>query len=105
MLKKIIRDAIVSHMTPNNLFFMHIYQHGFMASKSCVTKLLEFLEYLTEALDQDKDLDIIYLVDFCKAFDKVSHKRLLKSCIIMVLPVKFISWSKKFYQEENKGLL
>ena len=65
-------------MTTNNLFFIHIHLHGFMAGKSCVTQLLEFLEYLTEALDQDKDVDIIYLVDFCKAFDKVPHKRLFK---------------------------
>ena len=48
-----------------------------MAGKSCVTQLLGFLEYLTEALDQSRDVDIIYL-DFCKAFDKVPHKRLLK---------------------------
>ena len=80
-MEKIIRDAIISHMTTNNLFSVH--QHGFMAGKSCVTQLLEFLEYLTEALDQGKDVDIIYL-DFCKAFDKVPHKRLLKRCIIMV---------------------
>ena len=46
-----------------------------MVGKFLVTQLLEFLEYLTEALDQGKDVDIIYL-DFCKAFDKVPHKRL-----------------------------
>ena len=60
-------------MTTNNLFSIH--QHGFMVGKFLVTQLLEFLEYLTEALDQGKDVDIIYL-DFCKAFDKVPHKRL-----------------------------
>ena len=57
-MEKIIRDGKVSHMTTNNLFSIH--QHGFMAGKSCVTRLLEFLEYLTEALDQDKDVDINY---------------------------------------------
>ena len=77
-MEKIIRDAIVSHLITNNLFSVH--QHGFMASKSCVTQLLEFLEYLTEALDQGKDVDIIYL-DFCKAFDKVPHKRLFKKVV------------------------
>ena len=37
------------------------------------TQLLELLEDVTYALD----VDIIY-VDFRKAFDKVTHKRLLK---------------------------
>ena len=44
--------------------------------RSCVTQLLEFLEEITEAVDNGDEVDIIYL-DFCKAFDKVPHKRLL----------------------------
>ena len=48
-------------------------QHGFMPKKSCLTNLLEFLEYVTNA----EAIDVIYL-DFQKAFDKVPHVRLLK---------------------------
>ena len=48
-----------------------------MKGKSCVTQLLEFLEEITEVVDNGDEVDIIYL-DFCKAFDKVPHKRLLK---------------------------
>ena len=40
-------------------------------------QLLEFLEDLTDTLDNGKDVGVVYL-DFCKAFDKVPHKRLLK---------------------------
>ena len=38
------------------------------------------MEELTEALDSNKDVDIIQL-DFAKAFDKVPHKRLLKKTL------------------------
>ena len=62
-------------MTKNNLFSSE--QHGFISGKSCTTQLLEFLEDLTQALDNGKDVAVIYL-DFCKAFDKVPHRRLLK---------------------------
>ena len=62
-------------MTENNLFAKS--QHGFLAGKSCVTKLLEFLEDVTTALDRGEDVDVIYL-DLSKAFDRVPHKRLLK---------------------------
>ena len=41
-----------------------------------MTQMLEFMEYITEAIDNGDDVDIIYL-DFCKAFDKVPHKKLL----------------------------
>ena len=46
-----------------------------LSGKYCVTQLLEFLEDVSEALDEGDDVDVIYL-DFRKAFDKVPHLRL-----------------------------
>ena len=65
-------------MEVNKLF--SAAQHGFVTGKSCSTQLLELMEELTEALDSNEDVDIIYL-DFAKAFDKVPHKRLLKKTL------------------------
>ena len=56
--------------------FMTTEQHGFTNKRSCLTNLLETLEDWTEALDNGYGLDILYL-DYKKAFDTVSHKRLL----------------------------
>ena len=72
------KDQIVENITENNFFSPE--QHGFISGKSCTTQLLEFSEYFTEALDNGKDIDEVYL-DFCKAFDKVPHKRLLKKLL------------------------
>ena len=47
LLERIIRDEIVKHMSENNLFAKS--QRGFLAGKSCVTKLSEFLEDVTSA--------------------------------------------------------
>ena len=55
-------------------------QHGFVTGRSCSTQLLELMEELTEILDSNKDVDMIYLY-FSKAFDKVPHKRLLKKTL------------------------
>ena len=54
LLERIIRDAIVDHMTSNNLFSPA--QHGFVSGKSCVTQLLDFMEELTESLDGGEEL-------------------------------------------------
>ena len=68
LMEKIIRDQIVERMTRNDFFSP--FQHGFVSGKSCVTQLLEFLDNITEALDQGDDIDIIY-VDFSKAMTLV----------------------------------
>jgi ribonuclease P/MRP protein subunit RPP40 len=71
-MESILKDYIVAHLTKNNL--INTTQHGFMARRSCLTNLLEFLEEVT---NQGHPVDVIYL-DFQKAFDKVPHNRLIK---------------------------
>jgi len=36
-------------------------QHGFIPKRACLTNLLEFLEYVTDAVDNGKPVDVIYL--------------------------------------------
>ena len=43
---------------------------------SCITQLLHAMEHWTKSLDDDNDVDIVYL-DFCKAFECVPHQRVL----------------------------
>ena len=52
-------------------------QHGFIPRKNCVTQLIEVFDKIGNLLDRGKQIDVIYL-DMSKAFDKVSHKRLLR---------------------------
>ena len=99
LMEKILRDAIVEHMMENNLF--STMQHGFMKGRSCVTQLLEFLEDITQAIDDGNDVDVIYL-DFCKAFDKVPHKRLLKKMYGYGIRGKIHSWVKEFLSEREQ---
>lgn len=76
ILEKIIKCNILNHLEQNELLLPS--QHGFRAGRSCLTNLLDFLEYVTELLDRGQKVAVVYL-DFCKAFDKVPHQRLLVS--------------------------
>ena len=73
VMESIIRDQIVRHLAENSLIFQS--QHGFMARRSCLTNLLEYMERLSDLVDQGHAVDVVYL-DFAKAFDKVPHARL-----------------------------
>ena len=51
-------------------------QHGFRSKSSYLTNLLEFLDLVTNYVDQGIHANVIYL-DFQKAFDKVPHTKLI----------------------------
>ena len=51
-------------------------QHGFLQGKSCVTNLLEVLDYIGRILDNGGQVDTIYL-DMSKAFDRINHRKLI----------------------------
>ena len=75
IMESIIKDEISEHLVKHSL--IRPSQHGFMAGRSCLTNLLDFMEKVTEALDKSNAVDIIYL-DFAKAFDSVPHQRLFQ---------------------------
>ena len=74
VLKSLIRDTIVDHMSINNWYTE--CQHGFGKHRSCVSQLLEVIEDFTLMLDNSDTIDVVYL-DYKKAFDSVPHERLL----------------------------
>ena len=74
VLESIIRDNIMYHLTSNNLIVDQ--QHGFVPKRGCLTKSIEFVDFATNNLHHKTPTDIVFL-DFSKAFDKVSHRRLL----------------------------
>ena len=58
-------------------------QHGFRSGRSCVTNLLETLDYIGATLDRAGQVDCVYL-DMSKAFDKVRPTSLWKNCGMLV---------------------
>jgi hypothetical protein len=51
-------------------------QHGFRKARSCESQLLPFIQELNASNNKNIQTDLI-IMDFAKAFDKVSHRRLL----------------------------
>ncbi|MEL7308327.1 MAG: reverse transcriptase domain-containing protein, partial [Pseudomonadota bacterium] len=75
---RVMERIIVSHMSD---FLMssgriHFSQHGFLPKRSVETAGVVFANFLLKNLDQAKDVDVVML-DFSKAFEKVSHTHLI----------------------------
>ena len=59
--------------------------------RSCLTNLLEFMEIITQHVDDGHPVDVIYLY-FQKAFDKVPHARLMKKVKAHGINGKILTW-------------
>ena len=57
------------------IFSTHL-QHGFCSKRSCETQFIEFVDDITKNMSAVKQTNIL-IMDFSKAFDKVSHSLLL----------------------------
>ena len=71
VLESIIKDELTSHLEANNILIPQ--QHGFRSGKSCTTNLLEYLNQVTEMIDNREPVDIMFFY-YQKAFDLVPHK-------------------------------
>lgn len=92
----------MSHLSDNNLLTNQ--QHGFRSKKACSTNLLESMDYCTKTLSINQWLDIIFL-DFAKAFDKVSHRRLLHKLSVYGITGKLATWIAAFLKDRKQRVI
>ena len=74
VLEHIIHRNIISDLDQQRI--LKAVQHGFCKSQSCETQLSKTVNNLTKSLKESQQVDSI-LLDFSKAFDVVSHQKLL----------------------------
>ena len=93
LLEKHIRSHLMDYLTESNILSDH--QHGFCKSRSCMTNLLEALEEITDMVDEGLAVDQVFL-DFRKAFDKVSHSKLLYKLNDIGVKGVLLQWLRSF---------
>ncbi len=102
LLEAIIKDKIVDFLILHNL--LDLTQHGFLEARSCLTNLLEFLEKVTNWMDEGSPVDVIYL-DFQKAFDKVPHARLIEKIKSHGINGKLLDWIKAWLSNRRQRVV
>lgn len=78
LLEKIIASQLCEFLESNHL--LSVTQHGFRHNLSTNTALLSLSSTLYHNMDQRK-VSLITLCDLSKAFDSVSHDRLIDKCV------------------------
>ena len=92
-MEKIIRNHI-SYMKVNGLFSQK--QYGFISGRSTVLQLIKILDEWTSEMDKGNYTDVIYNMDFQKAFDTVPHTRLISKLKSFNIRNDLVNWIEAF---------
>ena len=74
---KVLERSVYNHIFAAIKPSLYNLQDGFVARCSCITSLLRTAHNFAKALDNKQQIDVLYL-DYCKAFDSVSHRCLIR---------------------------
>lgn len=101
-MEHIIASSMMIHLENNNI--LYDLQHGFRKNRSCETQLLQFIDDLAKTVNKDSQTDVV-VMDFAKAFDKVSHKRLGYKLDYYGINGKTHSWITSFLEDRKQQVV
>ena len=93
VLEHIIHSQIMKHLDTHQI--LTDQQHGFRKKRSCESQLILTVQDLASAMEENEQIDAI-LLDFSKAFDKVSHQRLAIKLHHYGIRGHLLEWIKSF---------
>ena len=92
----------MKHAERANILFP--LQHGFRKGRSCETQLIEFTDDITKNMENGKQTDVL-IMDFSKAFDKVSHSLLLHKLDHYGIRGKTNRWIQSFLTRRSQSVV
>ena len=102
VMEHIIVSNIMHHARRNNILYP--MQHGFLSRRSCETQLLEFTTDILENMEHNHQTDVL-IMDFAKAFDKVSHPHLMKKLEYYGIRGLTNKWISSFLSNRQQRVL
>ena len=102
VLEHVVASNLVAHLDSHNL--LYDLQHGFRVKRSCETKSVMLVEDMSRNAMQGRQTDPI-LLDFSKAFDKVSHEKLLYKLHQYGVRGQVLHWIKAFLSNRTQTCL
>ena len=99
LLESIVVSDLLQYLNNHNL--INKCQHGFLRKHSCLTNLLESCRDWTVSLPNPKSV-VIGSIDFQKAFDTVSHSKLLHKLIGYGIQRNLLLWISLFLSNRTQ---
>ena len=102
LMERILVNNTMKHAQSHNI--LYDLQHGFRSSVSCETQVIQFThDLVTNNMQSGAQTDVI-VMDFSKAFDKVSHTKLIDKLHHYGIQGKTNSWVKAFLTVKSQSV-
>ena len=95
---------IIPDINITNHNIMYPLQHGFRKNRSCETQLLEFIDDVTQNMENSLPTDVL-IMDFSKVFDKVSHNLLSYKLHYYGIQGKTNTWIQNILTNRTQAVL
>nr|CAI5866027.1 unnamed protein product [Callosobruchus analis] len=95
---KVFEMSIYNCIYPLTAHLISDSQHGFMRNRSTVSNLTEITQEIAEVLDNKSQIDVIY-TDFTKAFDKISHQRIIDKLQLFGFSERLLNFFSSYLNE------
>ena len=99
VLERIIRDQLTQYLKQHNLLDPN--QFGFLPGRSTTLQLLKCVNDWTLSLESGSPTDVI-LIDFAKAFDSVSHQKLVAKLTSFGIGGNVLTWISSFLSNRTQ---
>ena len=99
LFETIISEKMLIHLLGNDLISPN--QHGFVPGKPTHTQLITVLNKWYYSYDNNLDIDVVY-TDLAKAFDTVSHPKLISILKFYSIDDKVVNWIQEFLSNRSK---
>lgn len=99
ILEHIVLKFLTEFIESNNI--LHPNQHGFRSGLSTVTQLVETLHDLAQGINERSQTDVIF-IDFSKAFDRVSHAKLLFKLNNLLGDGPVLRWIRNYLTDRHQ---
>jgi hypothetical protein len=101
IMERIINVDIIDYLHINKI--ISTAQHGFLHKHSTCTNLFESISDWSAALNNKHSVDVVY-IDFQKAFDTVSHPKLITKLESYGFSGHLLSWIKAFLSNRTQAV-
>ena len=102
LLEHIIVHTIMDFAENNNILCKE--QHGFRKQRSCISQLIGLVDDISHSRDKGRQVDML-VMDFAKAFDKVSHSLLIHKLQHYGISGNINNWIKNFLSNRRQAVV